>query len=159
VLEQIVRVEADRDALLEPTEAATPAPGASLTRLKGIAEERAAVLGTECLWRAFDNRRQLGAYAGIVGSPFKSGNTDQEQGLSKSGNKRLRRTMIELAWSWLQHQPQSALSLWFNRGLGPKPDSRRKKILIAALARKLLIALWRFDTQGVVPEGAVFKAA
>jgi transposase len=130
-----------------------------LIQLKGIAEERAAVLGAECLYRSFNNQRQLGAYSGLTGSPFKSGQIDQEQGLSKSGNKRLRHTMIELAWSWLQHQPQSELSAWFHRRLGPTPDRRRKKILIAALARKLLIALWRFDTQGVIPQGAVFKTA
>ena len=169
VLEQLAQVEADRDALLAPSPEAKPvgvadgeprpAPGASLIRLKGIAEERAAVLGAECLYRAFDNQRQVGAYSGLTGSPFKSGQVDQEQGLSKSGNRRLRHTMVELAWSWLQHQPHSALSAWFHRRLGPTPDRRRKKILIAALARKLLIALWRFDTQGVVPPGAVFKAA
>jgi transposase len=165
VLEHLAQVEADRDALLAPSPQAQspqaepsgaadgepspgskprPAPGASLIQLKGIAEERAAVLG---------------AYSGLTGSPFKSGKIDQEQGLSKSGNKRLRHTMIELAWSWLQHQPDSELSAWFHRRLGPTPDRRRKKVLIAALARKLLIALWRFDTQGVIPQGAVFKAA
>jgi transposase len=177
VLGQLAAVEAERDALLapsprnqpgsEPVAGADPAaasgaaepaaPGAALTRLKGIAEERAAVLGGECLWRKFDNRRQVGAYSGLVGSPFKSGQIDHEQGLSKAGNARLRHTMIELAWSWLQHQPTSQLSQWFHRRLGPHPDKRRRKVLIAALARKLLIALWRFETQGVVPEGAVLK--
>src|SRR5206468_478775 len=97
------------------------------------------------------------AYSGLTGSPFKSGQVDHEQGLAKAGNKRLRHTMVEMAWGWLQHQPQSELSLWFQRRLGPTPDRRRKKVLIAALARKLLIALWRFDAQGVVPQGAVFK--
>jgi transposase len=169
LLGQIAEVEAERDALLAPSPVAAepdqpdpaprPPPGASLTRLKGIAEERAAVVGFECLWRSFDNRRQVGAYAGLPGSPFKSGQVDKEQGLSKAGNKRLRHTMIELAWSWLQHQPDSELSLWFRRRVGPTPDRRRKKVLIAALARKLLIALWRFDTQGVVPKGAVLKTA
>jgi transposase len=155
VIEQLKAVEAERDALL----AQPGAPGASLLVFKGIAEERAAVIGGECLWRDFANQRQLSAYSGLAGSPFKSGNTDHEQGLSKAGNKRLRRTMIELAWSWLQHQPASALSLWFHTRVGPTPDRKRKKIFIAALARKLLIALWRYETQGVVPEGAVFKTA
>ena len=117
------------------------------------------MIGGECLWRDFKNRRQVGAYAGLPASPFKSGNIDNEQGISKAGNKRLRRTMIELAWSWLQHQPASELSLWFHRRVGPNPDRKRKKSFIAALARKLLIALWRYDTQGVVPQGAVFKSA
>lgn len=165
VLEQLKAVEAERDALLaegeepQPPGAPAAAPGARLMQLKGIAEERAAVIGGELLWRRFENRRQVGAYSGLVGTPFQSGDTDHEQGLSKAGNKRLRHTMIELAWGWLQHQPGSALSLWFHSRLGPRPDRKRKKILIAALARKLLIALWRFETQGVVPEGAVFKTA
>lgn len=158
VIAQLKAVEAERDALLAEREPQR-APGAGLTRLKGIAEERAAVIGGELLWRDFANRRQVGAYSGLVGSPFKSGDTDHEQGLSKAGNKRLRHTMIELAWGWLQHQPGSKLSLWFHSRLGPSPDRKRKKVLIAALARKLLIALWRFETQGVVPEGAVFKTA
>jgi transposase len=161
VLEQLKAVEAERDALLAPlgqADASAKAPGSSLMQLKGIAEERAAVIGGELLWRSFENRRQVAAYAGLVGSPFQSGDTDQEQGLSKAGNKRLRHTMIELAWGWLHHQPQSQLSLWFHQRLGPQLDRKRKKTLIAALARKLLIALWRFETQGVIPEGAVLKA-
>jgi len=158
VIEQLKAVEAERDQLLAgEASGGRPAPGARLKLLKGLAEERAAVIAGELLWRSFENRRQVGAYAGLVGSPFKSGQTDHEQGLSKSGNKRLRHTMIELAWSWLQHQPTSELSSWFHQRLGPKPDKRRKKTLIAALARKLLIALWRFETQGLVPAGAVLK--
>lgn len=160
VLEQLQAVEAERDALLAPGDAQpAAAPGASLMRLKGIGAERAAVIGGELLWRRFENRRQVGAYSGLVGSPFQSGEIDNEQGLSKAGNKRLRHTMIELAWNWLQHQPTSELSGWFHRRLGARPDRKRKKTLIAALARKLLIALWRFETQGVVPAGAVLKAA
>ena len=154
VMRQLKEVEAERDTQL----AEAQAPGARLMTLKGIAEGFGSVLGTEVFWRKFDNRRQLGAYAGLVGSPFKSGNIDREQGLSKAGNKRLRHTMVELAWGWLQHQPQSELSQWFQQRLGPRPTSKRKKILIAALARKLLIALWRFETQGVVPAGAELKA-
>lgn len=155
---QLETVEAERDASLAEEVGASPAPGARLMQLKGLAEERAAVIGGELLWRDFKNRRQVGAYAGLTGSPFKSGQIDHEQGLSKAGNARLRRTMIELAWSWLHHQPASALSSWFHQRLGPRPDKRRKKTLIAALARKLLIALWRFETQGLVPTGAVLKA-
>jgi transposase len=163
VLRQLKEVEAARDVLLAESAPAADgsvklAPGARLKQLKGIAEERAAVIGGEVFWRDFRNRREVGAYAGLVGSPFQSGGIDREQGLSKAGNKRLRRTMIELAWSWLQHQPQSALTRWFQQRLGPRPTSKRKKILIAALARKLLIALWRYETQGVVPAGAVLKA-
>jgi transposase len=154
VIEQLKAIEAERDALLsEPG-----APGARLMLLKGIAQERAAVIGGEVLWRSFDNRRQLGAYSGLVGTPFKSGQTDHEQGLSKAGNRRLRHTLIELAWSWLQHQPHSELTGWFHRRVGPNPDKKRKKVMIAALARKLLIALWRFEAEGLVPAGAILKA-
>jgi transposase len=156
VLEQLQAVESERDGLLAPAQpeagSCAKTPGAALMRLKGIAEERAAVIGSELLWRSFENRRQVGAYAGLAASPFKSGKIDQEQGLSKAGNKRLRHTMIELAWGWLLHQPQSELSLWFRNRLGPKPDRKRKKILIAALARKLLIALWRLETQASSPK-------
>ena len=159
---QLTAVEAERDASLAEAGGAplgqAGAPGARLMQLKGVAEERAAVIGGELLWRDFKNRRQVGAYAGLTGSPFKSGQIDREQGLSKSGNKRLRHTMIELAWSWLKHQPASELSGWFRKRLGPRPDKRRKKTLIAALARKLLIALWRFETRGLVPAGAILKA-
>jgi transposase len=160
VMDQIKRVEAERDALIQAAPASSArVPGASLVAFKGIAQERAAVIGGECLWRDFKNRRQVGAYAGLPGSPFKSGKIDRDQGMSKAGNKRLRRTMIELAWSWLQHQAGSQLSLWFHDRVGPKPTAKRKKVFIAALARKLLIALWRYDTQGVIPKGAVLKTA
>ncbi len=158
VMDQIKQVEAERDALIEAAPAsAARVPGASLVAFRGIAQERAAVIGGECLWRDFKNRRQVGAYAGLPGSAFKSGKIDRDQGLSKAGNKRLRRTMIELAWSWLQHQAGSELSLWFHHRVGPKPTAKRKKVFIAALARKLLIALWRYDTQGVIPKGAILK--
>jgi transposase len=160
VMDQIKLVEAERDVLIEAAPAsAARVPGASLVAFRGIAQERAAVIGGECLWRDFKNRREVGAYAGLPGSPFKSGQIDRDQGMSKAGNKRLRRTMIELAWSWLQHQAGSQLSLWFHRRVGPKPTAKRKKVFIAALARKLLIALWRYDTQGVIPEGAILKTA
>ena len=91
-------------------------------------------------------------------SPWQSGSIERDQGISKSGNRRLRKTMIELAWFWLRHQPDSALSRWFRARVGAA-KGRVRRIAIVALARKLLVALWRFVTQGVVPEGAVFKAA
>jgi transposase len=157
LLEQLKAVEAERDALLKPaTEAASPA--AMLTRLKGIGPQTAAVLWSEGLFRQFDNRRQVAAYAGLAPTPWQSGTIDHEQGVSKAGNPRLRTTMVELAWLWLQNQPTAALSLWFHervRRLG----GRMRKTIIVALARKLLIALWRYTTAGVVIEGAMMKAA
>ena len=103
--------------------------------------------------RPFSNRRQVAAYAGLAATPWRSGEIVREQGLSKAGNPRLRTLMVQLAWLWLRHQPQSALTKWFKaRG------ERDRKGSIAALARKLLVALWKYVTQGVVIEGAVMKS-
>jgi transposase len=154
LLEQLKSVEVERDALLKPASD----QASMLVRLKGIGPETAAVLWSEGLFRQFDNRRQVVAYAGLAPTPWQSGSIDHEQGVSKAGNPRLRTTMVELAWLWLQNQPTSALSLWFHervRRLG----GRMRKTIIVALARKLLIALWRYTTAGVVIEGAVMKPA
>jgi transposase len=160
LLRQIAEVEAERDGLLQARAAAAEprAPGPLLARLKGIGQEFAAVLTLEGLFRSFGNRRQVAAYAGLVPTPWKSGRIDHEQGISKAGNPRLRRTMIELAWQWLRHQPGSALSRWFHDRVG-RERGRIRKIAIVAVARKLFVALWRYVTQGVVPEGAVLKGA
>jgi hypothetical protein len=112
----------------------------------------------EGLYRNFTNRLDVAAYAGLVPTPWRSGSIDREQGVSKAGNPRLRHIMIELAWLWLRHQPGSALSGWFRARVGNE-RGRIRRITIVALARKLLIALWRYVTQGEVPEGAVLKAA
>lgn len=159
VASQIAAVERERDALIEATsEAAGPGtPAAALARLKGIGGELGALLWLEALFRRFDNRRQIAAYAGLAPSPWQSGGTEREQGISKSGNRRLRHAMVELAWFWLRHQPDSALSAWFRERVGPG-RGRVRRIAIVALARKLLVALWRYTTQGVVPQGAAFKA-
>ena len=159
VASQIAAVERERDALIEATsEAAGPGtPAAALARLKGIGGELGALLWLEALFRRFDNRRQIAAYAGLAPSPWQSGGTEREQGISKSGNRRLRHAMVELAWFWLRHQPDSALSAWFRERVGPG-RGRVRRIAIVALARKLLVALWRYTTRGVVPQGAAFKA-
>ena len=156
LLEQLKRVEAERDALLKPATEETASPAASLERLKGIGPEIAAILWSEGLFRQFDNRRQVAAYAGLAPTPWQSGSIDHEQGVSKAGNPRLRTTMVELAWLWLRNQPASALSLWFHERVG-RLGGRVRKTTIVALARKLLIALWRYTTAGVVIEGAVMK--
>jgi transposase len=116
------------------------------------------VLWLEGLFRGFSNRRQLAAYAGLAPSPWRSGRIDREQGISKAGNPRLRTTMIELAWLWLRYQPESALSRWFHLHVQDH-RGRIRRIAIVALARKLLIALWRYVSQGEVPEGARLKIA
>ena len=116
------------------------------------------MLWLEGLFRQFRNRRQLAAYAGLAPSPWQSGTVKGEQGISKSGNPRLRTTAIELAWLWLRHQPETALNRWFRERV--RTDRGRvRRVSIVALARKLLVALWRFVTDGAVPEGAQLKAA
>jgi transposase len=152
---QIREIEASRDDLLHRQ----PDPTAPLlVRLKGIGPEGASVLCLECFFRRFGNRRQLAAYSGLAASPWQSGTIARDQGVSKAGNPRLRKAMVELAWLWLRWQPGSALSRWFRGRVGDQ-RGRVRRIAIVALARKLLIALWRFASQGVVPEGAAFKTA
>lgn len=158
LLEQIKAVEAARDALLaaarKPADKAAPDPVAMLLALKGLGANFAAVLWSEAFYRQFSNRRQLAAYGGLAATPWQSGGIRHEQGVSKAGNPRLRTTMIQLAWLWIRHQPQSALTHWFKER---SPQGR--KAAIVALARKLLVALWKYVTQGVVIEGAVMKPA
>lgn len=155
LLEQIKAAETTRDALVT-ADAATPA--ALLVTLRSIGAEFASVLSTECFYRNFKNRRQLTAYAGLAATPWQSGSVSREQGISKAGNPRLRTTMIECAWLWLKHQPQSALSLWFHERVKLE-RGRIRRVMIVALARKLLIALWRYVTAGEIPKGAMLKIA
>jgi transposase len=157
LLAQIKAVEAERDALL--AEQSRQAPGATmLLAFKGIGPEFATVLWLEGLFRSFANRRQVAAYAGLAPTPWRSGSIDREQGASKAGNPRLRATLIELAWLWRRHQPRSALTLWFEERVKAN-GGRVKKALIVALARKLLVALWKYVTTGLVIEGAIMKNA
>jgi len=164
LLGQIKTVEAERDATLAPPKtdaqlpASPPPAGKMLLDFKGIGPEFASVLWHEGLYRHFDNRRQLASYAGLAPTPWQSGSVDHEQGVSKAGNSRLRTTLIELAWLWLHNQPDSALSLWFKQRVAAN-SGRRKKPTIVALARKLLVALWKYVAFGVVIKGAVMKQA
>jgi transposase len=157
LLKQIKIVEGERDALLAAAKTAMPAPAAMLLDIKGIGPEFAAVLWSEGLFRHFDNRRQVAAYAGLAPTPWQSGAVDREQGVSKAGNPRLRTTLIQLAWLWLRNQPQSALTIWFHERV-LRNGGRLRKTTIVALARKLLVALWKYVTTGVVIEGATMKA-
>ena len=158
VLTQLKAVEVERDALLAPAGGEVPTPAAMLSQLKGIGPQTAAVLWSEGFYRHFDNRRQLAAYAGLAPTPWQSGSIDHEQGVSKAGNPKLRTAMVELAWLWLQNQPASALSLWFHERV-QRNGGRMRKTTVVALARKLLVALWRYVSAGVVIEGAVMKPA
>jgi transposase len=156
IIEQIKAVAEERATLLAEQTANTPA--AMLLNLKGIGPEFATILYAEGLFRHFDNRRQLAAYAGLAPTPLQSGSIRQEQGVSKAGNSRLRTTMVELSWLWIRYQPGSALARWFHERVQHN-GGRLKKPTIVALARKLLIALWKYATAGVLIEGAVMKAA
>jgi transposase len=104
-------------------------------------------------WRGVKNRRELAALAGLAPTPYGSGESQREQGISKAGNSRVRWVLIELAWGWLTYQPDSELSRWYQRRFG-SGNSRARKVGIVALARKLLIALWKYLEHGEVPEGA-----
>jgi transposase len=140
--------------------AATTAPSAHerdlLQRLKSLGLVTAAGLANEVFYKDFRNRRQVGAYVGLTPSPWQSGGTDREQGISKAGNPRARKMAIELSWLWVLHQPDSALTRWF-KARTLKASKRIKRIAIVALARKLMVALWRFLTTGLMPQGAVLK--
>jgi transposase len=158
--QQIEAVKAERNALLEkaPVSGSAPEPVRMLLELKGIGAGFAGALWSEGLFRQFANRRQVAAYAGLAPTPWKSGTINHEQGVSKAGNPRLRAIAVEMAWLWLRHQPDSALARWYHervRRLGP----RTRKVTIVALARKLLVALWKYATSGVVIEGARTKTA
>jgi transposase len=158
LLEQIKAVEAERDELLALKRNDSALRTVKLSDIKGIGPESAAVLWSEGLFRHFDNRRQVAAYAGLAPTPWQSGRIDREQGISKAGNPRLRTTLIELAWLWLRNQPRAALTLWFEERVR-RNGGRMRKTLIVALARKLLVALWKYATMGIVIEGAKMKAA
>ena len=158
LLEQVKAVEAERDALLAAEYAVTPASAAMLLDIKGIGPEFTAILWSEGFYRHFENRRQVAAYAGLAPTPWQSGSVDREQGVSKAGNPRLRTTLIQLAWLWLRHQPDSALARWFHERVSLN-GGRLRKTTIVALARKLLVALWKYVTAGIVIEGAVIKNA
>jgi transposase len=158
LLDQIKAVEAERDARLALADDDAVPPTVMLLGLKGVGPEFAAILWSEGLFRTFSNRRQVAAYAGLAPTPWKSGRVDREQGVSKAGNPRLRTTMIQLAWLWLRQQPASALSRWFQERIR-RNGGRLKKPMIVALARKLLIALWKYVTAGIVIEGGISKAA
>jgi transposase len=147
VISDLKTVEAGRDALLADDTVAvstgdgTPPAAAALSRLKGLGPEFVSILCLELLFRSFNNRREVAAYAGLTPSPFKSGGIDREQGISKSGNPRLRKMMIQLAWMWIRYQPGSAISRWFAGFAGAK-RGRIRRIGIVALARKLAVTSW-----------------
>ncbi|MDL2410907.1 IS110 family transposase [Rhizobium calliandrae] len=160
VMRQIRIIEDERDALIEAQSRHGTKPSAvtMLLGIKGIGAEFANILWSEGLFRHFSNRRQVAAYAGLAPTPWQSGSINREQGVSKAGNPELRTTLIQLSWLWLRHQPDSALTKWFKARV-ERNGGRMKKTAIVALARKLLVALWKYVSSGVVIEGAIVKTA
>jgi transposase len=157
--QRIAQLEAERRAVLQTAEDAVTKKVQQLLMLKGIGINSAWLFVMEVFgWRAFRNRKEVGALSGLTPTPYASGDTAYEQGIAKAGNAHIRAMAIEIAWGWLRFQPQSALTQWYQQRFG-HGSSRLRRIGIVALARKLLIALWRFVETGVVPAGAVLKAA
>ena len=154
VKKQIDSIEAEqRQAVAAGSEAQV----ARLAQLRGIGMSSGWVLAKELFgWRRFRNRREVAGCLGLTPSPFASGESETEQGISKAGNRRVRTLMVELAWSWLRYQPQSELSRWFKRRFA-SGGRRLRRIGIVALARRLAIALWRYLEHGLIPDGAQFK--
>jgi len=154
---QVAELEADSRA---EQRAATPGSAEAkivqLAQLKGIGPVGGQGLVNEVFYRSFDNRRQVGSYFGLTGMPYDSGESRRDQGISKAGNHRARELAIELAWLWVYHQPDSELSRWFRERVRDI-KGRIRRIAIVALARKLMVALWRYLTTGVVPTGAVLR--
>jgi transposase len=128
-----------------------------LVHLRGIADRSATVLGDEVFTRDLRNRREVGGLTGLVSAPYQSGETRRDQGLMRSGLPGVRRVAVQLAWAWLRYQPESALSQWYWRRFGHGSAALRR-LGIVALARRLMIALWRYVKFDVIPEGAVLKA-
>lgn len=156
---EMARLHHLRAAKKEPAAPAAERWAVKLAGVKGVGEDTAWQLSHEFFgWREFRNRREVGGAAGLTGSPYSSGDSQRDQGISKAGNARVRHLMTELAWRWLQFQSGSELARWYEKRFGAG-TKRTRRIGIVALARKLLIALWRYGAQGVVPEGALIKAA
>src|SRR6516225_752545 len=157
ILELIREVEAERDKLVVTTlQDRTSRKIVALCRIRGLGENFAAVLTREVFYRSFGNRRQIASYVGITPMPYQSGGMDRDRRISRAGNPRARTTMIQLAWLWLRYQPGSELAEWFRKRVGTLAG-RTRRIAIVALARKLLIALWRYVETGVVPTGVEIR--
>lgn len=158
---QIAVLEAEQASALAEASLDDAALGKqrALSRLVGLDRIGPWVLTRELFgWRRFNNRRALAGSVGLGSSPYRSGDLDHDQGISKAGNRRVRTLMIQLAWGWLRFQPESALSKWYGRRFG-HAGARSRRIGIVALARRLLIALWRYVEDAVIPEGAKLKAS
>ena len=158
ILELIRETEAERaEALAAAADDAMAQKITALQRIRGVGANFAAVLGREVFYRSFANRRQLASYVGIAPTPHQSGGTDRDRSISRAGNARARTALIQLAWLWLRYQPGSALATWFRERVGAL-QGRTRRIAIVAMARRLLVALWRYVETGVMPDGTAVRA-
>jgi len=156
---QVGQIDMEEKKRVEAAATETDEKIARLTRLRGVGITTAAILGGEFFgWRNFKNRREVASLAGLTGTPYDSGGTKHEQGISKAGNRHVRRVIVEAAWCWLRWQPDSKLTRSFRTKTSLNGGSRNRRIQIVALARRLLIAFWHYLEHGVVPEGAIMSA-
>jgi len=156
IKEQLKEIEVEKKAILA-NESDESKKVRALQNLKGIGPVGSWTLVYEFFgWRQFKNVKQVGAASGLAPTPYNSGDSEREQGISKAGNRRVRSLMTELSWGWLRFQPQSQLSQWFKERFG-SGGKRMRRVGIVALARKLLIALWKYLEKGLVPEGSRLK--
>lgn len=156
--QQVQEVEAERRELIRTADDPSMDQVRQLLKLRGLGENSAWLFVKEFFaWREFRNRREVGALAGLTATPYQSGDQDHDQGISKAGNRLVRAMIIEIAWGWLRHQPDSELSRWYQEKFG-HGSKRLRKIGIVALARKLLVALWCYLEDGEIPAGAQLKA-
>lgn len=159
VQRQMKQLEKARDLTVKAKGTKAAQMAATLALLKGIGVTSGAVFSYEFFsWREFKNGKEVGSSAGMTGTPYNSGSSTREQGISKAGNSRVRFVAVEVAWQWLRYQPQSKLAKWYEERFA-HGSTRSRRIGIVALARKLLVALWRYVEHGVVPEGAEMKPA
>jgi transposase len=159
---QTVETERERARRAERQQAISTATGAPtavhrLVQLRAIAARSATVLVDELLCRDLRNRRQVGALTGLVSAPYRSGTITRDQGIAPSGLAAVRRVAVEIAWAWVRYQPSSALTRWYHRRFG-SGGAVTRRIGIVALARRVIIALWRYVEHGIIPEGALLKA-
>lgn len=158
VVRQIRELEAQRRRIRRRSTDPAAEKVRQLLQLRGVGEASAGLYVAELFaWRRFRNRRELAGAVGLAPTPHQSGDQDEDRGISKAGNRYVRGVAIQLAWGWLRHQPQSALAQWYQQRFG-RAGPRARKVGIVALARKLLVALWRYLETGVLPEGAALKA-
>jgi transposase len=157
VHEQLLALEAERNRGIRDGATSTAVISRRLMELKAIGPATAETLTREVFFRDFKNRHQIGSYSGMTPSPYQSGQMSHESGISHAGNRHFRGIGVDLAWDWIRYQPQSALSRWYQRRFG-SGGPRMRKIGIVAVARKLLIALWRYAKTGILPDGARLKA-